>query len=156
MREVFGRWFFASLACVGVWMAMAGWAQAQPLPPASFGVDIAPGVRGRIDIGMPPPPVWQAAEPVYLHRPVVQVQQPIYLAVPPQHAKKWHKHCHRYGACARPVVLVQQPSREGRPHHGGYWQAGYGNDYKPYKQYKKDKYRHKHRHGDDDDDEDDD
>ena len=58
MRVVSGRWFLASLAWVCMWMAMAGWAQAQPLPPASFGVDIAPGVRGRIDIGMPPPPVW--------------------------------------------------------------------------------------------------
>ena len=154
MRVFSGRWFLASLAWVFMWMAMAGWAQAQPLPPASFAVDIAPGVRGRIDIGIPPPPVWQAAEPVYVHRPVVQHlhQQPIYLAVPPKHAKKWHKHCHRYGACSRPVVLVQQPERGWNPHNGGYWQTGHGKDYKPYKYYKKDKHRSKHlRDGDDDD-----
>jgi hypothetical protein len=33
--------------------------------------------------------------------------QPIYLRVPPGHAKNWRKHCQRYQACNRPVYFVQ-------------------------------------------------
>ncbi len=155
MHQVPRRWFFASLVFVGMGLAAAGWVQAQPLPQASIAVDIAPGVHGRIDIGAPPPVLWQPAEPVYVQRPAPQVQQqPIYLAVPPKHAKKWHKHCHRYGACARPVVLVQQPDQGGRPDRDGYWQNGHGHAYKHHKHYQKsnqkDKHRYKHRHGDGD------
>jgi hypothetical protein len=32
--------------------------------------------------------------------------QPVYLRVPPGHAKNWAKHCARYGACGRPVYFV--------------------------------------------------
>ncbi|MFZ1851460.1 MAG: hypothetical protein WAU15_04395 [Nitrosomonas sp.] len=35
-------------------------------------------------------------------------QQPIYLHVPPGHAKKWSKHCHRYKACSQPTYFVQE------------------------------------------------
>lgn len=155
------RWLFASLACVWVWLAAAGWVQAEPLPQASFRVDIAPGAQGRISIGVPSPPAWRAPAPtpVYVHPPLVQYQhqqQPIYLAVPPKHAKKWHKHCHRYGACTRPVVLVPQPSRGGRPYPSGYWQTGDGNDYQAHKHDEKDKYRYKLRRGHGDGDGDDD
>jgi hypothetical protein len=38
---------------------------------------------------------------------VVQPVQPIYLHVPPGHAKDWKKHCQKYGACARPVYFVK-------------------------------------------------
>ncbi|ODS90363.1 MAG: hypothetical protein ABS45_16170 [Comamonas sp. SCN 65-56] len=40
--------------------------------------------------------------------PVGVVRQPLYLRVPPGHAKHWSKHCHEYGACARPVYFVQE------------------------------------------------
>jgi hypothetical protein len=33
--------------------------------------------------------------------------QPIYLHVPPDHAKDWRKHCREYNACAQPVYFVQ-------------------------------------------------
>ena len=39
--------------------------------------------------------------------PAGVVVQPIYLHVPPGHAKKWHKHCHKYHACDQPVFFVQ-------------------------------------------------
>ena len=39
--------------------------------------------------------------------------QPVYLHVPPGHAKKWDKHCHKYNACNRPVYFVK--SREYDP-----------------------------------------
>ena len=28
--------------------------------------------------------------------------------MPPGHAKKWGKHCHRYNACGRQVYFVQE------------------------------------------------
>src|SRR2546425_10235251 len=37
------------------------------------------------------------AAPVVVAEPV----QPIYLHVPPGHAKHWRKHCHEYNACDR-------------------------------------------------------
>ena len=155
MRQVSRPWLFASVACVSVWLSLTGLAQAQPLPPASFRVNIAQGVQGRIDIGVQPPPLpeWHMPAPVYAPSPGVQVQHqqsPIYLVVPPKHAKKWHKHCHRYGACARPVVLLQ-PDQEGRRYPGSYWQTGYGHGYKPHKYQNKKEHRNKHRRDDDDD-----
>lgn len=68
-----------------------------------------PGVYGRIEIGnMPPPPVLYP-QPVIIARPTVVVAQPpMYLYVPPGHAKDWSKHCGRYNACARQVYFVQE------------------------------------------------
>ena len=68
-----------------------------------------PGVYGRIEIGsMPPPPVLYP-QPVIIARPAVVVAQPpMYLYVPPGHAKNWSKHCGAYNACARNVYVVQE------------------------------------------------
>jgi hypothetical protein len=69
-----------------------------------------PGFYGRIDIGNAPPPVLVYPQPVVV-QPVRVVQpvpvQPVYLHVPPGHAKNWSKHCHKYDACARPVYFVK-------------------------------------------------
>lgn len=98
-------------------------AQAQGYVNATVGGELAPGVYGRINIGnaMPPPPVIYA-EPVVIQRPAVVVpRSPIYLYVPPGHAKNWGKHCSRYNACAQPVYFVQEPPpRRGPPHHRGH------------------------------------
>lgn len=68
-----------------------------------------PGVYGRIEIGTRPPPPLLYPQPVIFARPAVVVAQPpMYLYVPPGHAKNWGKHCHRYQACARPVYFVQE------------------------------------------------
>ena len=66
-----------------------------------------PGFYGRIDIGTAPPPKLIYPQPVII-QPVTVVQpvQPIYLRVPPGHAQKWSKHCHKYNACAQPVYFV--------------------------------------------------
>jgi uncharacterized protein YcfJ len=67
-----------------------------------------PGFYGRIDIGNLPPPQLVYAQPVVIQAvPVGVVQQPIYLHVPPGHAKHWGKHCHRYNACGQPVYFVR-------------------------------------------------
>lgn len=74
-------------------------------------------VYGRINIGNAPPPPLIYAEPVIIHRPAVVVPRaPIYLYVPPGHAKNWGKHCGRYNACNQPVYFVQEPPpRRGPP-----------------------------------------
>lgn len=74
--------------------------------------EIAPGVYGRVDFGAAPPP------PLFQPRPVIIVRQPgpppgpVYLHVPPGHARNWRKHCHRYNACSRPVYFVKSAEYE--------------------------------------------
>jgi hypothetical protein len=68
-----------------------------------------PGFYGRIDIGSFPPPQLVYLEPVIVQPvPVGVVRQPIYLHVPPGHAKDWRKHCRKYNACGQPVYFVQE------------------------------------------------
>ncbi|MDQ3188635.1 MAG: hypothetical protein M3Q28_07000 [Pseudomonadota bacterium] len=79
-----------------------------------------PGFYGRIDIGNAPPPQLVFPQPVIIRpAPIAQPVQPVYLHVPPGHAQKWSKHCHRYDACARPVYFVQDDwyQRVYVPHH---------------------------------------
>ena len=67
-----------------------------------------PGVYGRIEIGGAPPPLMYP-QPVIIARPaVVAPQPPLYLYVPPGHAKDWGKHCGKYNACARQVYFVRE------------------------------------------------
>jgi hypothetical protein len=78
--------------------------------------EIAPGVYGRIDIGSVPQPVMLYEQPIIIkqsrrHRH----SQPIYLHVPPGHAKNWGKYCYRYNACDQRVYFVR--SREYEPHY---------------------------------------
>ena len=88
--------------------------------------EVAPGIYGRVDLrGAPPPPVVYR-EPVIVRRPARVVEpQPIYLHVPPGHAKHWSKHCHRYNACGQPVYFVKsteyepkKPKKEKKEKHG--------------------------------------
>ena len=67
-----------------------------------------PGFYGRIDVGGFPAPQVIYPQPVLIQPvPVGIVQQPIYLHVPPGHAKHWNKHCGQYNACGQPVYFVQ-------------------------------------------------
>lgn len=73
--------------------------------------DLQPGNYGIVDFGSARPP------PVLYERPVVALKKaervpPLYLHVPPGHAKNWSKHCHKYGACARPVYFVKSEEYE--------------------------------------------
>ena len=101
---------------------------------ADVGVSVQvgePGFYGRIDIGNFPQPQLIYRQPVVIQPvPVGVVRQPIYLHVPPGHAKNWRKHCHKYNACGQPVYFVQD--------------GWYDNEYVP-------RYRERHgeRHGDD-------
>ena len=97
----------AVVAFVAVLAAPAAWAVVD----VGVGITIRePGVYGRIDIGNYPPPPLLYPQPVIIRQPTVIVQQPqpLYLYVPPGHAKNWGKHCGRYNACGRPVYFVQE------------------------------------------------
>ena len=114
------RWMSgaASSAAVLLLMSVAGGAHAQTYINATVGGELAPGVYGRINIGNAPPPPVLYAEPIIVQRPaVVMPRSPIYLYVPPGHAKNWDKHCARYNACSQPVYFVQEPPPRRGPAH---------------------------------------
>jgi len=81
-----------------------------PVHAADVGVSVSigqPGFYGHIDInggGYPPPRVLYR-EPKYVER-VAMHRPPIYLRVPPGHARNWSKHCHEYSACGERVYFV--------------------------------------------------
>ena len=86
--------------------------------------EVLPGVYGEVVLGSRPPPPVVYARPVVIEQPAVVVgappPEPIYLHVPPGHAKNWRKHCHEYHACNRPVYFVKSAEYEPgyRPDHG--------------------------------------
>jgi len=86
-------------------------AATTPALGADVGVSIhvgEPGFYGRIDIANFPPPQLVYPEPVVIQPvPVGVVRQPIYLHVPPGHAKNWRKHCGKYNACGQPVYFLR-------------------------------------------------
>ena len=66
-----------------------------------------PGFYGSIDIGNYPQPQLVYPRPVIIRPVVGVVAQPVYLRVPPGHAKDWGKHCGKYNACGQQVYFVQ-------------------------------------------------
>lgn len=72
-----------------------------------------PGFHGRIDISNYPKPRVIYAEPVIIQPVVGVAPPPVYMHVPPGHAKKWSRYCHSYKACARPVLFVTDDWYEG-------------------------------------------
>jgi hypothetical protein len=82
---------------------------------ADVGVSVSvgdSGFYGRIDIGtVPNPPAVVYRSPVVVEPAPTMVsveRPPIYLRVPPGHAKHWRKHCHEYNACGERVFFVQE------------------------------------------------
>lgn len=90
---------------------------------ADVGVSInvaQPGLYGQINIGDAPRPRVVYAQPVIVERPVRYVEQaPVYMHVPPGHAKHWSKHCREYNACGKRVYFVQDTwyNNEYAPRH---------------------------------------
>jgi len=75
--------------------------------------EIAPGVYGRVDITNRPAPPLVYAQPVIIVRQQRSAaMSPIYMHVPPGHAKNWSKHCQRYNACNQPVYFVKSAEYE--------------------------------------------
>lgn len=89
--------------------ALAASTITTPVVAADVGVSVSigqPGFYGRIDIGDFPQPQVIFAEPMIIERGPMN-RPPIYLRVPPGHAKHWGKHCREYNACGERVFFVQ-------------------------------------------------
>ncbi|MBV9345634.1 MAG: hypothetical protein JOZ03_11670 [Gammaproteobacteria bacterium] len=98
---------------------------------ATISGQVVPGVYGQVVIGdRPPPPLVYATPVVVAPAPVALTAppEPIYLHVPPGHARNWHRHCAEYNACNRPVYFVRS--------------AEYDADYRPHGE-------HRHEHAED-------
>ena len=99
---------------IAVASLLLGWSAVPLAADAAVNVivegQVAPGVYGRVEIGGTPPPVVYP-EPKVIVRPATPVQ-PIYLHVPPGHAKNWKKHCKKYDACGQPVYFVKSAEYE--------------------------------------------
>lgn len=84
---------------------------SMPLMAADIGVSVSagqPGFYGRIDIGNVPQPVLVYSQPVIIQPVVGVLRAPVYLHVPPGHAKDWAKHCGKYNACGERVYFVKE------------------------------------------------
>lgn len=130
--------FAAALAAVTV-----------PALAADVGVSISigqPGFYGQIDIGGYPPPRIIYREPRVIQRVAVN-RPPIYLNVPPGHAKNWRKHCGKYNACGERVYFVQNSwyDREYVPRYQKQHRGG-RDDHRDDRRGKKD-YRHDNDRG---------
>jgi hypothetical protein len=80
-----------------------------PALAADVGVSVSvgqPGFYGRIDINNYPQPHVIYRQPIIIERAPMD-RPPIYLRVPPGHAKHWSKHCREYNACGERVYFVQ-------------------------------------------------
>lgn len=80
-------------------------AASGPSNASDVGVSVSigqPGFYGQLDIGGYPPP-----QVIYRQPRVSYDSPPLYLRVPPGHAKHWGKHCGAYNACNRQVFFVK-------------------------------------------------
>lgn len=70
--------------------------------------DVRPGTYGRVEFGGAPRPPLVYTNPILVVQPPRSAPrpEPLYLHVPPGHAKDWSKHCRKYDACKRPVYFV--------------------------------------------------
>jgi hypothetical protein len=112
-----------------------------------------PGFYGRLDIGGFPAPALLFPPPLMIERGPVG-RPPLYLRVPPGHARNWRRHCHEYRACGEQVYFVRDDwyDREYVPRyqerHGDH--RGYERDYRrdDYRRDERREDRHEHRDND--------
>ena len=91
----------AAAALIGAFSAWpAGAADRAMLPPIGD-----PGYYGQLDVRNMRPRLTSSQPTLVQHR--YPNLAPIYLRVPPGHARNWAKHCDEYNACTRPVYFVQ-------------------------------------------------
>src|SRR6202521_214205 len=104
------QWFMVSMAAV----ALAG---ANVSRAGDLGINIilsgqvAPGVYGQVRLGNTAPPPLVYAQPMLIE-PQASPPPPVYLHVPPDHARNWRQHCREYHACNRPVYFVRSAEYE--------------------------------------------
>ena len=76
---------------------------------ADVGVSVSigqPGFYGHLDIGDYPAPRVIYAQPRIIEQRGMG-GPPVYLRVPPGHARNWRKHCREYNACGEQVYFVK-------------------------------------------------
>jgi hypothetical protein len=102
---------------------------------AEVGVSVSvgqPGFYGQIDIGdYAPQPQVIYTQPVIIESvPAYARPAPIYLHVPPGHAKRWSTYCGRYNACGVPVYFVRNTWYNDVyvPKYSEHERGGHGND----------------------------
>ncbi|HXN80106.1 MAG TPA: hypothetical protein VN869_04320, partial [Steroidobacteraceae bacterium] len=99
--------------------AFAPGAKAQVDINATISGEVRPGVYGRVVVGEQRPALVYE-QPVIVER-VEAPPEPVYLHVPPEHARNWHRYCHEYHACNRPVYFVRsaeyEPGYRGHEEH---------------------------------------
>lgn len=81
--------------------------------------EVAPGIYGQVNIGNERPPPLVYTQPMLIEARQASIK-PIYLHVPPEHARDWRRYCHEYDACNRPVYFVR--SREYEPEYQRHYQ----------------------------------
>lgn len=90
-------------------VALAAATVSTPVFASDVGVSVSigqPGFYGHIDIGDFPQPQVLYRQPIIVERVRVE-RPPVYLRVPPGHAKNWKKHCREYNACGERVFFVR-------------------------------------------------
>jgi|ERR1700730_4739254 len=104
------QWFMVSMAVI----ALAG---ARVARAGDLGIQIilsgqvAPGIYGQVQIGNNSPPPLVYAQPMLIV-PQEAPPPPVYLHVPPGHARNWRRYCREYNACNRPVYFVRSAEYE--------------------------------------------
>lgn len=112
---------------------------------ADVGVSVnigQPGFYGRIDIGDYPYPQPRVIyrQPRVVERVYVE-REPIYMRVPPGHARNWRMHCHRYNACGERVYFVQDNW------YNHEYSPRYQEQHRDRQDYRRDNYRGDHDRG---------
>jgi hypothetical protein len=100
-------WLIASVLFAGTGTCLAGDLNIHVV----LSGEVAPGVYGQVQLGNEPRPPLVYAQPMLIE-PQPVAAAPVYLHVPPGHAKNWRKHCHEYNACNRPVYFVRSAEYE--------------------------------------------
>jgi hypothetical protein len=112
---------------------------------ANVGVTVRvgdPNFYGQIELGDRFRPQVIYEQPVVIHRSRY-VYDPIYLRVPPGHARHWQRYCGGYRACARPVYFVRDGWYRDTYRHRDHWRDRDDDD--------DDRPRRRRRHGEHDD-----
>ena len=102
---------WSSLLAGACLLAGGATAQAQSYVNVTVGAAFAPGVYGEIAIGNNPPPPVINATPVVATQPVYGAPV-LYLYLPETEYREWHRYCHRYNACGRPVYFIRIDERD--------------------------------------------
>jgi hypothetical protein len=129
------QWFMVATAAVALAGAHVGRAGDLGINIIVSG-QVAPGVYGQVQLGNTARPPLVYAQPMLIE-PQAAPPPPVYLHVPPDHARNWRKHCREYNACNRPVYFVRS--------------AEYAPDYERRKHEREDDHGHGHDHDHDHD-----